>query len=147
MSKHFAEPVLRESGLFSAKEQADGSAGPMYAKFRKRVTFPIMNEQGKPIAFTARLLDEADAKAGPKYLNSPETPLYTKGHVLFNLDKAKAPIRELQFALLVEGQMDCISVFTAGIGNVIATSGTAFTEAQVRLLSRFTKKRDPELRP
>ena len=140
MGKHFPEPVLRESGLFSAKEQADGSAGPMYAKFRKRVTFPIMNEQGKPIAFTARLLDEADAKSGPKYLNSPETPLYTKGHVLFNLDKAKAPIRELQFALLVEGQMDCISVFTAGIGNVIATSGTAFTEAQVRLLSRFTKR-------
>ena len=146
LGKHFDEGVLRGSGLFSWKEQEDGSgnvtAGQMYAKFRKRITFPIANEQGKTIAFTARALDSAeqDAKAGPKYLNSPETMLYTKGHVLFNLDKAKAPIRELQFALLVEGQMDCISVFTAGIQNVIATSGTAFTESQVRLLSRFTKK-------
>ena len=99
-----------------------------------------MNEQGKPIAFTARLLDEADAKSGPKYLNSPETPLYTKGQVLFNLDKAKAALRQQDYALLVEGQMDCIRVFTAGIQPVIATSGTAFTEHQVRLLSRFTKR-------
>jgi DNA primase len=140
LGKHFAEPVLRASGLFSAKDQEDGSAGPMYAKFRKRITFPIANEQGKTIAFTARALDEQDAKAGPKYLNSPETMLYTKGHVLFNLDKAKAAIRELGFALLVEGQMDCISVYTAGIQNVLATSGTAFTESQVRLISRFTKR-------
>ncbi len=66
--------------------------------------------------------------------------LYTKGHVLFNLDKAKAAIRELGFALLVEGQMDCISVYASGIHNVIATSGTAFTESQVRLLARFTKR-------
>src|SRR6195952_2435423 len=132
LGKHFAEPVLRGSGLFSAKEQEDGSSGQMYAKFRKRITFPIANEQGTKIAFTARSLDEQDAKAGPKYLNSPETMLYTKGHVLFNLDKAKAAIRELGFALLVEGQMDCISVFTAGIQNVLATSGTAFTESQVR---------------
>jgi DNA primase len=140
LGKHFAEPVLRGSGLFSAKEQEDGSPGQMYAKFRKRVTFPIANEQGKTIAFTARLLEEQDAKSGPKYLNSPETMLYTKGHVLFNLDKAKAAIRELGFALLVEGQMDCISVYTAGIQNVLATSGTAFTESQVRLLARFTKR-------
>ena len=140
LGKHFKEDVLRGSGLFSSKEQEDGSPGPMYAKFRKRITFPIANEQGKTIAFTARALDEQDAKAGPKYLNSPETMLYTKGHVLFNLDKAKASIRELGFALLVEGQMDCISVFTAGIQNVLATSGTAFTESQVRLLSRFTKR-------
>ncbi len=144
LGKHFEEPVLRGSGLFSWKDQEDGAgaitAGQMYAKFRKRITFPIANEQGKTIAFTARLLDEQDAKSGPKYLNSPETMLYTKGHVLFNLDKAKAAIRELGFALLVEGQMDCISVFTAGIHNVLATSGTAFTESQVRLLARFTKR-------
>ena len=140
--KFFSEEVLRASGLFSAKEQEDGSPGPMYARFRKRITFPIANEQGKTIAFTARALDSAadDAKAGPKYLNSPETPLYTKGQVLFNLDKAKAAIRELDIALLVEGQMDCISVFMSGIANVLATSGTAFTEHQVRLLSRFTKR-------
>ncbi len=73
-------------------------------------------------------------------MNSPETPLYTKGTVLFNLDKAKAGMRQFDFALLVEGQMDCISVYMAGIQNVLATSGTAFTEMQVRLLGRFTKK-------
>jgi DNA primase len=142
LGKFFAEDVLRASGLFSAKEQADGSPGPMYARFRKRITFPIANEQGKPIAFTARALDGADmdAKAGPKYMNSPETALYTKGQVLFNLDKAKGAMRELDIALLVEGQMDCISVFMGGIANVIATSGTAFTEHQVRLLGRFTKR-------
>jgi DNA primase len=142
LGKQFREEVLRASGLFSSKEQADGSDGQMYARFRKRITFPIANEQGKTIAFTARALDsaEVDAKAGPKYLNSPETVLYTKGQVLFNLDKAKAAIREMDFALLVEGQMDCISVFMGGIANVLATSGTAFTEHQVRLLARFTKR-------
>jgi DNA primase len=142
LAKFFPEEVLRASGLFSAKEQEDGSAGPMYARFRKRITFPICNEQGKPIAFTARALDSqaTDPKAGPKYLNSPETLLYTKGHVLFNFDKAKAAIKNDDIALLVEGQMDCISVYMAGIRNVIATSGTAFTESQVRLLSRFTKR-------
>jgi DNA primase len=142
LGQHFGEDVLRASGLFSAKEQADGSAGQMYARFRKRITFPIANEQGKTIAFTARALDSKDEKGRDiaKYLNSPETPLYTKGQVLFNLDKAKTDMRAHDFALLVEGQMDAISVFMAGIRNVIATSGTAFTEAQVRLLSRFTKR-------
>ena len=135
----FEEEVLRGSGLFSAKEQAEGGSGTMYARFRKRITFPIRNEAGRVIAFTARALDN-DEKAGPKYLNSPETPLYTKGHVLFNLDKAKPAIRQFEFALLVEGQMDCISVYMAGITNVLATSGTAFTEAQVRLLARHTRQ-------
>jgi len=139
LKAHFSEEAMRASGLFSSKEQADGSGGPMYARFRKRITFPIANEQGKVIAFTARALD-SDEKSGPKYMNSPETPLYSKGHVLFNLDKAKADMRSLDFALLVEGQMDCISVYMAGVKNVLATSGTAFTEMQVRLLSRFTKK-------
>ena len=142
LAKHFPEDVLRASGLFSAKEQPDGKPGQMYARFRKRITFPIANEAGKAIAFTARALDDVDDKGRPlaKYLNSPETPLYTKGNVLFNLDKAKADIRTHDFALLVEGQMDCISVYMAGVRNVLATSGTAFTEAQVRLLSRFTHR-------
>jgi DNA primase len=139
LGKHFNEEVLRASGLFSAKEQADGSHGSMYARFRKRITFPIANEQGKTIAFTARALD-SDEKSGPKYMNSPETALYSKGQVLFNLDKAKTDMRAHDFALLVEGQMDCISVYMAGVHNVLATSGTAFTEMQVRLLSRFTKR-------
>jgi DNA primase len=131
--------LLRLSGLLSSKEQPDGSAGPLYARFRKRITFPIHNESGRVIAFTARALD-SDEKSGPKYMNSPETPLYSKGQVLFNLDKARQAIRERTFALLVEGQMDCITAYMAGFHNVLATSGTAFTEMQVRLLSRYTKR-------
>ncbi len=131
------QETLRASGLFSAKEQGDGTQGPIYDRFRKRVMFPIANESGRVIAFTARTLETGD-KAGAKYINSPETPLYTKGQVLFNLDKAKTAIRQAEFALLVEGQMDCISVFLRGIQNVIATSGTAFTEQQVAILKRHT---------
>ncbi len=131
--------VLRASGLFRAKEQEDGSSGRIYDYFRKRITFPICNEGGRVIAFTARALD-TDDKGGPKYLNSPETPLYSKGQVLFNLDKARQAIRQQNFALLVEGQMDCISVFAAGVTPVLATSGTAFTEQQARLLRRYTTR-------
>ena len=131
------QEALRASGLFSSKEQGDGSQGPIYDRFRKRVMFPICNEGGRVIAFTARTLEMGE-KAGAKYINSPETPLYSKGQVLFNLDKAKPAIRAMEFALLVEGQMDCISVFLAGIQNVIATSGTAFTEQQVAILKRHT---------
>ena len=131
--------LLRHSGLLSSKEQPDGSAGPLYARFRKRITFPIHNESGRVIAFTARALD-SEEKSGPKYMNSPETPLYSKGQVLFNLDKARQAIRQQDFALLVEGQMDCITAYMAGIQNVLATSGTAFTEMQVRLLSRYTRR-------
>ena len=129
--------TLRASWLFSSKE----GESRLYDRFRRRVMFPIANESGRVIAFTARILDGA-AKPGDKpqakYINSPETPLYSKGQVLFNLDKAKGPMRSMEFALLVEGQMDCISVFMRGIQNVIATSGTAFTEHQVALLRRQT---------
>ncbi len=134
--------VLRASGLFSYKEQegeGKNGGGRLYDRFRKRITFPIANEGGRVIAFTARALD-SDEKGGPKYLNSPETPLYSKGQVLFNLDKARQAIRQQNFALLVEGQMDCISVFAAGVTPVIATSGTAFTEQQARLLRRYTTR-------
>ena len=148
------EEMLRLSGLMSWKQEETvsgdrviGSSGDLnssapsaiYAKFRNRVMFPICNEQGKIIAFTGRIL-EATEKSGPKYLNSPETPIYSKGRVLFNLDKAKEAIRHLGYAILVEGNVDSISVFMAGFQNVIATSGTAFTEAQLRLLGRFTKQ-------
>jgi len=132
------EPTLRQSGLFSWKEQDDGP-GPLYDRFRKRITFPISNEGGRVIAFTARTIETGD-KVGAKYINSPETPLYTKGQVLFNLDKARVAIRQAEFAILVEGQMDCISLFLQGFQNVIATSGTAFTEQQVALLKRHTSQ-------
>ncbi|MGB8114628.1 MAG: DNA primase [Candidatus Sulfotelmatobacter sp.] len=160
LANEFSEEVLRESGLFSWKEAAsyepratsdhdksvDGSKLEahssklvvMYSKFRNRVTFPITNDAGKIIAFTGRTLS-TDEKAGPKYLNSPETPIYSKSKVLFNLDHAKEAIRKLDYAILVEGQMDCISVYAAGFHNVIASSGTAFTELQARLLARFSK--------
>jgi len=156
---HFDEELLRESGLFSWKEKnqlpvgssplsedpvprsptADNRQSPTaYSRFRNRVMFPICNEQGKVIAFTGRTL-ATDEKAGPKYLNSPETSIYSKSRVLFNLDKAKEWVRKLDYAILVEGQMDCISVYNAGFQNVIASSGTAFTEVQAKLLGRFTK--------
>ncbi len=156
----FDDELMRESGLFSWKDKeqlpvassqlSEGSdAGKqlttdnrqlttLYSKFRNRVMFPITNEQGKVIAFTGRTL-AADEKSGPKYLNSPETPIYSKSRVLFNIDKAKQAIRQLDYAILVEGQMDCISVYAAGFKNVIASSGTAFTEPQARLLGRFSK--------
>ena len=143
LKQHFSEEALRASGLFSAKEQADGSPGPMYARFRKRITFPIANEAGKMIAFTARALETRMTKGREvaKYLNSPETALYTKGNVLFNLDKAKGEMRKSDFALLVEGQMDCISVYMARDSQCAwRLPGTAFTEQQVRLLGRFTKR-------
>ncbi|HET6179981.1 MAG TPA: CHC2 zinc finger domain-containing protein [Candidatus Sulfotelmatobacter sp.] len=158
LKQEFSEEVLRESGLFSWKEaessepraasnqnedgselEAHGSKlAAMYSKFRNRVMFPIASEAGKVIAFTGRTL-ATDEKAGPKYLNSPETPIYSKGKVLFNLDLAKEWVKKFDYAILVEGQMDCISVYAAGFQNVIASSGTAFTELQAKLLGRFSK--------
>jgi DNA primase len=161
LRNEFSDEILRESGLFSWKDDKQPSAragddrGPtthdetrntprsplsaMYSKFRNRVIFPIASESGRVIAFTGRTLS-TDEKAGPKYLNSPETAIYSKSRVLFNLDQAKEAIRALNYAILVEGQMDCISVFAAGFRNVVASSGTAFTAAQAALLGRFTKQ-------
>jgi DNA primase len=146
-------PALSIQQLSVQEELAVGANGPttddqrpttssttasMYSKFRNRVLFPIANESGRVIAFTGRTL-ATDEKAGPKYLNSPETPIYSKSKVLFNLDHAKEAMRKLDYAILVEGQMDCISVYAAGFHNVIASSGTAFTDLQARLLGRFSK--------
>jgi DNA primase len=161
LQREFPEEVLRESGLFSWKqddsrqpsaistqpeqvspearsEKPEAALQTMYSKFRNRVMFPIANETGRVIAFTGRTLS-SDEKAGPKYLNSPETAIYSKSRVLFNLSQAKEAIRKLDYAILVEGQMDCISVFAAGFHNVLASSGTAFTELQAKLLGRFSK--------
>jgi DNA primase len=134
----FSEEMMRTSGLFSFKEGVEGSAAAMYSKFRNRIMFPIANENGKIIAFTGRTLAK-DEKSGPKYLNSPETPIYSKSRVLYNLDRAKEAVRKLGYVIIVEGQMDCIAVYSAGFHNVVASSGTAFTETQVRLLGRFSK--------
>ncbi len=125
-------------GDTESRELRAESSAAIYSKFRNRVMFPICNDQGKAIAFTGRTLSP-DEKAGPKYLNSPETAIYSKSRVLFNLDNAKEAIRKLDYSILVEGQMDCISVYAAGFHNVIASSGTAFTEPQAKLLGRFSK--------
>src|SRR5437764_372881 len=132
-----ASSDVRASGL-RTKDSGLAPGLAMYSKFRNRVMFPISSEAGKVIAFTGRTL-ASDEKAGPKYLNSPETPIYSKSRVLFNLDLAKEWIKKFDYAILVEGQMDCISVYAAGLHNVIASSGTAFTELQAKLLGRFSK--------
>ena len=129
---------IEEEGSPKPESRSSKPAVNMYSKFRNRVMFPITSEAGKIIAFTGRTL-ASDEKAGPKYLNSPETAIYSKGKVLFNLDLAKEWVRKFDYAILVEGQMDCISVYAAGFHNVIASSGTAFTELQTKLLSRFSK--------
>jgi DNA primase len=137
-SNEATKPDAAKPDGSSSELPARDSQLAMYSKFRNRVMFPIANDQGRVIAFTARTLS-TDEKAGPKYLNSPETGIYSKSRVLFNLDLAKEAIRKLDYAILVEGQMDCISVFAAGFHNVIASSGTAFTELQAKLLGRFSK--------
>ena len=123
---------LRLSGLIQRSER-DSSH---YARFRGRVMFPIWNEAGKIVGFGGRALGEEQ----PKYLNSPETPLYSKSGTLYALNLARESIRRQGRAVLVEGYMDCIALHQAGVGNAVAVCGTSLTEDQVRLLGRFTKK-------
>jgi DNA primase len=119
------------SGLAVLKEQ-----GGLYDRFRGRLMFPITDSQGRVIAFGGRIMGEGE----PKYLNSPETAVYTKGRNLFGLDHAKNEIRRLGFAILVEGYLDCIIPHQEGIKNVVASLGTALTESQVRLLRRYMEQ-------
>jgi DNA primase len=127
----YAEKLLDASGLFSRDQ-----SGRLFDRFRRRVMFPIANESGKIIAFGGRALGDEM----PKYLNSPETPIYTKSNVLYHLDRAKEAIRKNDFAVLVEGYMDTIAVARAGITNVVASCGTSLAEGQIKLLSRFTRR-------
>ena len=127
----YPEKLLDVSGLTSQDQ-----GGRRYDRFRRRIMFPIANESGKVIAFGGRALGD-DL---PKYLNSPETPIYTKSSVLYHLDRAKESIRQRDAVVLVEGYMDAIAVASAGVDNVIASCGTSLTEAQVKLLSRFTRR-------
>ena len=128
----YPEKLLVESGLISRGEDS----GRLFDRFRRRITFPIANESGKIVAFGARALGEDM----PKYLNSPETPIYSKSNVLYHLDRAKEALRRADFAVLVEGYMDAIAVARAGISNVVASCGTSLAEPQIKLLSRFTKR-------
>ena len=129
---------LLASGLVKAKdENQTSSLNPQtsYDRFRGRIMFPICNDIGEVIAFSGRLLKEEEGAA--KYLNSPETTLFRKGNVLFGLHKSKRPLIEANCAIVCEGQLDLISLFEAGITNVVAPQGTAFTENQARILKRF----------
>ena len=127
----YKENFLAESGLISRDD-----SGRLFDRFRRRITFPIANESGKIIAFGARALGEDM----PKYLNSPETPIYSKSNVLYHMDRAKDALRREDFAILVEGYMDAIAVARAGISNVVASCGTSLAEPQIKLLGRFTKR-------
>ncbi|MGH9681154.1 MAG: DNA primase, partial [Candidatus Acidiferrales bacterium] len=131
MKQKYSEKVLEASGLFSRDPN-----GRLFDRFRRRVMFPIANDSGKIVAFGGRALGD-DL---PKYLNSPETPIYTKSNLLYHLDRAKEALRQRDFAVLVEGYMDAIAVARAGISNVVASCGTSLTEPQVKLLSRFTRR-------
>ena len=132
---------LISSGL--AKTRDDAESAPVeslraYDRFRGRIMFPICNDLGEVIAFSGRLLKDAEGTA--KYLNSPETPLFRKGSVLFGLHKSKRALIEANCAVVCEGQLDLISLFEAGITNVVAPQGTAFTENQARVLRRFVSE-------
>ena len=128
----YKDNVLAESGLISREQ----NGGRLFDRFRRRITFPIANESGKIVAFGCRALGDDQ----PKYLNSPETPIYSKSNVLYHMDRAKEAIRRDDFAILVEGYMDAIAVARAGISNVVASCGTSLAESQIKLLGRFTKR-------
>jgi DNA primase len=127
----YPDKLLVESGLLSRDQ-----SGRMFDRFRRRITFPISNESGKIVAFGCRALGDDQ----PKYLNSPETPIYSKSNVLYHLDRAKEALRRSDFAVLVEGYMDAIAVARAGISNVVASCGTSLAEPQIKLLGRFTRR-------
>jgi DNA primase len=125
--------VLEKAGLLVRREDGSG----YYDRFRGRAMFPIFSTSGRVIGFGARKLREEDPLG--KYINSPETPIYNKSRVLYGLSFAKEAIRETEFAVLVEGYVDLITVYQAGIYNVVASSGTALTEEQIQLIGHYGK--------
>jgi DNA primase len=137
----YSQRDLLTSGLVSSREGESnqrsevGGQRSVYDRFRGRLMFPIHNDVGEVIAFSGRVL-AAEANAA-KYINSPETPLFRKGQILFGLHKTKRPLIEANSAIICEGQLDLITLFETGIRNVVAPQGTAFTERQAHVLSRF----------
>ncbi len=123
--------MAEQAGLVIA-----GKEGSFYDRFRGRLIFPIENVSGEIVAFGGRILDKGE----PKYLNSPESPIYIKGKNLYGLNKTKEEIRKKGFALIVEGYFDLISLWNAGIGNVVASLGTALTREHLELLRRYTSE-------
>ena len=128
---NYSTELLLKSGLVQI-----GDSGRPYDRFRRRVMFPIRSESGKIIAFGGRIFGEGQ----PKYLNSPETPIYSKSRTLYALELARDSVRRKTFAILVEGYMDCIALHQAGIENTIASCGTSLTELQAKVLARFSDR-------
>ena len=131
LAKGYKDEYLQLAGLSKVNEQ-----GKRYDMFRNRVIFPIHNLSGKVVAFAGRQLSKEDK--GPKYLNSPETPVYHKSDILYGMYFAKNMIRMKDKCFLVEGYTDVITLNQAGIENVVASSGTSLTDGQIRQVSRFT---------
>ncbi|MGD1085847.1 MAG: DNA primase [Verrucomicrobiota bacterium] len=129
-SKHFEPAVVEQSGLILRKEGADH----YYDRFRGRLIFPICDEQGRVIGFSGRVLSGDEKTA--KYVNSPESPVFTKGKVMFGLDKSKRAILDARCAVVCEGQLDLIACFMAGVKNIVAPQGTALTSDHARVLKR-----------
>jgi DNA primase len=141
----YENQFLVQSGLVSQKGEtniehrtSNIERRTSYDRFRGRIMFPICNDLGEVIAFSGRLLTDEEGTA--KYLNSPDTPLIRKGNVLFGLHKSKRALIEANCAIVCEGQLDLIALFEAGIKNVVAPQGTAFTESQARVLKRFVNE-------
>ncbi len=133
MKKGHKQDLLVKSGLFSLKDVAGKG---IYDKFRLRLMFPIFDQMGRVIAFGGRALEKDQV---PKYLNSPETGIYSKGKVLYGLSHAKQAIKEADKVVVVEGYFDVIALYQNDIKNIVASSGTALTPEQVKLIGRFTK--------
>jgi DNA primase len=129
--KGHAEGLMEKAGLVVKRSEGDG----WYDRFRGRIIFPIRDIAGNVIAFGGRVMDDSL----PKYLNSPETPLYSKGNVLYCLDKAKDPARKLGYFIIVEGYLDALACHQFGARNAVATLGTALTEGHLRLMRRFAQ--------
>lgn len=129
-SKGYKQDEILASGLIVKKD-----SGRCYDRFRNRLMFPINNLHGQTVGFSARALDKSDSA---KYINSPQTDIYNKSEILYGLDKAKNSIRQKNSVILVEGQMDLISAHSIETKNTAATSGTALTETQIKILKRYT---------
>ena len=133
VTQRIGEAELLRLGLVVQGEKG------IYDRFRHRVIFPIRNRQGQVIAFGGRLLSDSKEVAAPKYMNSPETPLFSKGRELYGLDRAAKAIAQAGFAIVVEGYMDAITPWQYGIDNVVATLGTALSPEHAQVLGRYTK--------
>ncbi len=133
-SKKYTEREMLEAGVAKKNER-----GSLTDKFRNRIMFPISDSAGRIVGFSGRIFGEAASPDAPKYLNSPETPLFHKSRVLYGFDRAKGAIRKLNCAVLVEGQMDLLASHQAGWANTVAVSGTAFTPEHAALVKRMTE--------